>query len=192
MRYGFFVAGVLAAGLSFVTTAQAADVPRIGVVNIQQVIAKSHRGQDASAKLSALSKKVNGDVRDQYNKVMVVKQQFEKADSKSADYAKLQKNFQDSAAEFQQYRDAQQQNLEERRQELLKPIEEELQQVLVTFAKDHHYDILMNQGGGAIYSSDKYDVTTQVTEAMDKDWAEQQASDAKPNAKSKDSKGGGK
>lgn len=191
MRYGFLVAGVLATGLSFVTTTQASDMPRVGVVNIQQVIANSHRGQDATAKLSALSKKVNGDVRDQYNKVMVVKQQLQKADSKSADYAKLQKNFQDSAAEFQQYRDAQQQNLEERRQELVKPIEQELQQVLVTFAKDHHYDILLNQGAGALYSSDKYDVTTQVTEAMDKDWAEQQASDAKQNAKSKNSKGGG-
>ena len=192
MRYGFFVAGVLAAGLSFVTTAQAADVPRIGVVNLQQVIGNSHRGQDAQTQLKALAQKLSGDIKARRQKLMVLKQQLDKADKKSADYSKLEKSYQDGVSDYQQFVSANQQDLEERKQELLQPIEQELQQVLNTFAKDHHYDILMNQGAGAIYSSDKYDVTTQVTEAMDKDWAEQQASDAKPNAKSKDSKGGGK
>ncbi|MGH8372338.1 MAG: OmpH family outer membrane protein, partial [Gammaproteobacteria bacterium] len=184
--------GVLAAGLSFVTTAQAADAPHIGVVNLQQVIGNSHRGQDAQAQLKALAQKLSGDIKDRRQKLTVLKQQLDKADSKSANYANLQKSYQDGVSDYQQFVSANQQDLEERKQELLQPIEQELQQVLNTFAKDHHYDILMNQGAGAIYSSDKYDVTTQVTEAMDKDWAEQQASDAKPNAKSKASKGGGK
>jgi outer membrane protein len=193
MRYGFFVAGVLAAGLSFVTTAKAADMPRIGVVNLQQVISNSHRGQDAQAQLKTLAKKLSGDVQDRRQKLMVLKQQLDKADNKSADYGKLEKNYQDGVSDYQQFVSANQQDLEERKQELLQPIEQELQQVLNAFAKDHHYDILLNQSAvGAIYSSDKYDVTTQVTEAMDKDWAEQQASDAKQNAKGKGSKGGGK
>jgi Skp family chaperone for outer membrane proteins len=73
---------------------------------------------------------------------------------------------------------------------LLQPIEKELQQVLNAFAKDHRYDILLNQSGaGALYASDKYDVTTQVTEAMDKDWAEQQKSDAKAADKGNNGKG---
>lgn len=188
MRYGVLVAGVLAAGLSFVTTAQAADVPHIGVVNLQQVVSNSHRGQDAQAQLKSLAQKLGGDVKDRRQKLMVLKQQLDKADSKSADYAKLQQNYQDGVSDYQQFVAANQQDLEERKQELLQPIEQELQQVLNAFAKDHHYDILINQSGaGALYSSDKYDVTTQVTEAMDKDWAEQQKSAAKADAK-----GGGK
>jgi outer membrane protein len=186
MRYGILVAGVLAAGLSFVTAAQAADMPRIGVVNLQQVIGNSHRGQDAQAQLKSLAQKLSGDVKDRRQKLMVLKQQLDKADSKSADYAKLQKSYQDGISDYQQFVAANQQDLEERKQELLQPIEQELQQVLNAFAKDHRYDILLNQSAaGAIYSSDKYDVTTQITEAMDKDWAEQQKSEAKPADKGK-------
>lgn len=190
MRYGFLAAGVLAAGLCFAVSAQAADVPRIGVVNLQQVVANSHRGQDAQSQLQSLAEKLRGDIKDRRQKLMVLKQQLDKADSKSADYAKLQKSYQDGISDYQQFVSANQQDLEERKQELLQPIEQELQQVLNVFAKDHHYDILLNQSAaGAIYSSDKYDVTTQVTEAMDKDWAEQQKSDAKPAKQDKGGKG---
>jgi outer membrane protein len=191
MRYGFLVAGTLAAALSFVTAAQAAETPRIGVVNLQQVITNSHRGQDAQSQLKALQTKLRSDIMDRRQKLVVLKQQLDKTDAKSADYAKLQKSYQDGVSDYQQYVSANQQDLDERRQELLQPIEQELQQVLNDFAKDHHYDILISQSAaGAVYASDKYDVTTQVTEAMNKDWAEQQASQQKST--NKDKKSGGK
>ncbi|HEX5340492.1 MAG TPA: OmpH family outer membrane protein [Gammaproteobacteria bacterium] len=190
MRHGFYVAAMLATGLCFVTVAQAADVPHIGVVNLQTVVGNSHRGQDAQAQLKDLAQHLRSAVQDRRQKLTVLKQQLDKADSKSKDYAKLQKSYQDGVADYQQYVAANQQDLEERKQELLQPIEQELQKVLNAFAKDNHYDILLNQNGaGAVYASDKYDVTTQVTEAMDKDWAEQQKSESKPAAKSKNGKG---
>jgi len=56
LRYGFFAAGVLAAGLLAVTTAQAAQLPRIGVVNLQEVIANSQAGQQANKELQGIVK----------------------------------------------------------------------------------------------------------------------------------------
>jgi Skp family chaperone for outer membrane proteins len=69
--------------------------------------------------------------------------------------------------------------------ELLKPIQEELQKVVTQFVKDQHIDILLNKGAGALIASDAFDVTNKVTEAMDKDWAAQQAATPAPAASTK-------
>lgn len=193
MRYGFLAAGMLAACLSFATTAQAADMPRIGVVNVQAVIVQCHRGQAAVTKLNDLKQSINNDVQDRFQKLKVLQEQLKSSDPKSADHDKLQKNFEQSASEYQQFRSEKQQELAAQNQQLLQPIEQELQQILDSFAKDHHYDILLNHSAaGAMFASDKYDVTTQVIEAMNKDWAEQQQSAGKSQTTPKDNKGGGK
>ncbi|HET7922021.1 MAG TPA: OmpH family outer membrane protein [Gammaproteobacteria bacterium] len=192
MRYGLIAAGTLVAGLCFANVAQAAEVPRIGVVNLQAVIGKSHRGQAAQEQLTQLANKLKASVQDRRQKLQVLKQQLAKADSKSDEYAKLQKNFQSAASDYQQFVAANQQDLEERKQELLQPIEQELEQVLNSFAKSNHYDILLSHSAaGAVYVTDKYDVTTSMIDAMNKDWAQQQQSQAKPDNKTGDKNGKG-
>lgn len=186
MRYGFFVAGVLAAGLSFVTVAQAADAPRIGVVNLQQVIGDSHRGQSANAEFNVLVQKIQNEAQDRRKKLAAMKKQLDATDSKSSDYVTLQKSLQDAAASYQQFASDSQQKIDQDKQQLLQPIEDELKKVLLAYARDNHYDILLNKNNdGAVYAGDKYDVTTEITEALDKDWAEMQKTQPKPAAKGK-------
>ncbi|MBU6470447.1 MAG: OmpH family outer membrane protein [Gammaproteobacteria bacterium] len=189
-RYGFIAAAVLAAGLLAAGTVQAAEL-RIGVVNLQEVIADSKAGQQANQDLQAIVKKLQDQANDKNTKLNVLKQQLDKADPKSGDYAKLQKSYDDSRNDLQQFVLMGRQDLNQRRQELLQPIEGELGKVIDQYAKAHHYDfILSRDAGGAIYANTKYDVTKGVTAALDKDWPQylkqlqqQQKKSAAPAAK---------
>lgn len=170
-RYGFIAGAVLAAGLLAAGTVQAAEALRIGVVNLQEVIANSKAGQQANQDLQGIVKKLQDQANDKNTKLNVLKQQLDKADPKSGDYAKLQKTYDDSRSDLQQFMLMGRQDLDQRRQELLQPIEVELSKVLDQYAKAHHYDfILSRDAGGAIYANNKYDVSKGVTEALDKDW----------------------
>ena len=77
MRYGFFATGLLAAGLLIVTSAQAAQGPRIAVVNLQEVIGNSQAGQDANKQLQGIMQKLQGEAKDKQQKMQVLKQQLE-------------------------------------------------------------------------------------------------------------------
>ena len=187
MRYGFLTAGLLAASFLVVTSVQAAEGPHIGVVNLQEVIGKSQAGQQANKELQALVSKLQSTVNDRKQKLLVIKQQMDTTDSKAGNYKQLLKSYQDGQNNLQQLVLMSRQDIESRRQELLQPIDQELGKVLNQYAKSHHYDILLSKdAAGAVYSSDTYDVTDGVVEAMNRDWAQMQ------KAKSTQKPSGGK
>ena len=185
MRYGLFAAGLVAVGLLVSLSAQAAEGPRIAVVNLQEVIGDSTAGQDANKQLQDVMTKLQGEAKDKQQKLQVLKGQLDKADSKSKDYTSLQKNFNDSQNDLQQFVLMGRQDLEARRQELLKPIEEELSKVIDQYGKTHHYDLILIRGSGAAYASPKYDVTKGVTAALDADWAKVQKAQKAQSAQKK-------
>ena len=190
MRYGVFAATVLAAGMVLATGVQAANGPRIGVVSLQQVIANSHRGQSANEEFNKVLATYRSEVKDRAQKLSVLAKQLNqlKKDkkTKTKKYADLLKSYQKEREAYQAFVYQSNQQVSQKKDELLQPIESELQQVLADFAKDHHYDILINKNdNGALYATDAYDVTTQVTEAMDKDWAEMQSKPAASKKKGK-------
>lgn len=171
-RYGFIAAGVLAAGLLAMTSVQAADAPRIGVVNIGEVIAKSQAGQQASQSLKPVADKIQADLNDRRQKLGALKQELDKADKKSANYQTLLKNYESGIGDYQQFVAQNQQAFDANRNQLLQPIEQELGKVLQDYAKANHYDIILSEdASGAVYASDKYNVTQGVIAALDKDWA---------------------
>lgn len=190
MRYGFVAAGVLAAGLLAVSSVQAAEQPRIGVVDLQEVILKSQAWLQAQKMLQPLELKFQDQVSDSNNKLQVLKQQLDKTDKKASNYAQLQKNFEDTRSQLQQSAYLMRQDLLERQQELLNPIKQDLGKVLDQYAKAHHYDIILSKDvSGAVYANNKYDVSQGVTAALDKDWPQfqkqlQQQKSTAPAAKS--------
>ncbi len=190
MRYGFIAVGLLTAGLFASTAAQAAEGPRIAVVNLQEVIGTSQAGQDANKQLQDITQKLQSQLKDKQDKMQVLKNQLDKADSKSSGYATLQKNYQDSQNDAQQFVMMGRQDLEQRRQELLQPIEQELSKVIEAYGKAHHYDIILSQGAGAVFANPKYDVTKGVTAALDADWAKQQKAQSTQNSQKPPSGGG--
>ena len=181
MRQGFFAAAAFAAGLLALSPAQAATkssgssaAPRIAVVDLQEVLGKSHRGTEATQSLQQKATELRTQANDLNDKRKAMKDQLDKADAKSSNYATLTKQYQDADNAYQSFVQEGNQLIEQRRLELLKPIQDELQKVVLQFVKDQHIDILLAKGNAALTASDAYDVTTKVTEAMDKDWEQLQ------------------
>ena len=193
MRQGFFAAAVVAAGLLVLSPAQAATksstrssasgAPKIAVVDLQEVLGKSRRGAEATQVLQQKANELRSQAKDLDDKRKAMKDQLDKADAKSANYATLQKQYQDADSAWQNFVQEGNQLIEARRQELLQPIQQELGQVIQQFTKDNHIDILLTKSvPGVISVSDAYDVTDQVIAAMDKDWDTLQKSQPAPAA----------
>jgi len=182
MRQGFLAAALVVAGISVFSSAQAATAtaPKIAVVDIQTVITNSHRGQEAKQALQADAAKIQAQtgMEDKRNKAVALKDQLDKADTKAATYSKLLKQYQDAYGNFQQAAAEGQQLLQKRQQELLQPIEQELQTVIGQYVKDNGIDILLNKNSSVISATDAFDVTAGVTEALNKDWDALQKSQA--------------
>ncbi|HEX7965670.1 MAG TPA: OmpH family outer membrane protein [Gammaproteobacteria bacterium] len=187
MRQGFLAAATFAAGLLALSPAHAATAPapKIAVLDVQAVLSNSQRGQDATKALQQKATDLRTQANDLNDKRKALKDQLDKADGKSSDHDKLLKQFQDADTAFQNFVQEGNQLVEQRRIELLKPIQEELQKVVTQFVKDQHIDILLNKGAGALMAGDAFDVTNKVTEAMNKDWATQQAASPAPAASTK-------
>lgn len=187
MRFRFFAASTLVASLLVASSVQAAQVPRIGVVNLQAVIGRSQAGQQANQALQVIVRKLHSQMVDRKQKLSVIRNQLAKTDKKASNYKQLQKSYNDSQSNLQQFVLMSNQDLEARRDELLQPIEKELGKVLNQYAKTHHYDILISKdAAGAVYATGRYDVTDGVIAAMDTDWAHmQQVKNAKKPARGK-------
>jgi Skp family chaperone for outer membrane proteins len=195
MRQGFFAAAALAAGLFALSPAQAATKsthstssggtsPKIAVVDVQAVITGCQRGREAMAQLQQKQTDLQNQANDMNEKRKAYKDQLDKADQKSADYQKLLKQYQDEDNQFNSFVSDSRQLLQKRQQELLEPIEQELQTVVSQYFKDNHIDILLGKNAGALMFTDPYNITPGVISAMDKDWAVLQKSQPAPAAAS--------
>ena len=191
MRQGFFAAAAIAAGLSLLSPANAATKshsatsaagPKIAVVDLQEVLGKSHRGMDATQVLQQKAAELRNQAKDLDDKRKAMKDQLDKADAKASNYATLTKQYQDADGAYQNFVQEGNQLIEQRRQELLQPIQQELETVVKQFVKDQHIDILLAKGNAALTVSDAYDVTSQIIAAMDKDWDQLQKSMPAPAA----------
>lgn len=188
MRQGFIAAMLGVAALSAFTPAYAAKAsaapaaagfPKIAVVDVQGVIAGCQRGREALQALQQKQNELQSQANDRSSKVKALQDQLSKLDAKASNYADLQKQTQDATSELQDFVTEGRQLLQQRNQELLAPVQNELQTVLNQYVKEHHIDVLLAKGA-AIYSSDTYDVSADVVAAMDRDWAALQKANPAP------------
>ena len=169
MRQGFIAAALAVAGL-IVSIPAFAAAPKFGVVDINSVVTKSHRYQQGMGEIQAMRTKLQDQFNDKSTKFKTLKDQLDKADPKSADYSKLSGQMQDARDDAQQFYNSSQQELDTYNQQLRQSVADEFQKVLGIYAKSKGYDIIFMKGSGAAYSTDAYDVSTDVLQALDKDW----------------------
>ena len=170
MRQGFIAAALAVAGLIMSSTVFAAGAPKFGVVDINTVVTKSHRFQQGMADIQAMQGKLQSQFDEKSTKFKTLKDQLDKADPKSADYAKLSGQVQDARDDAQQFLNDSQQQLNQYNQQLRQHVADEFQKVLGIYAKGKGYDMIFMKGTGTAYSTDAYDVSTDVLQALDKDW----------------------
>jgi Skp family chaperone for outer membrane proteins len=182
MRQGFIAAAFVAAGLIASTPAFAAGAPKFAVVDINQVVTKSHRFQQGNAEIQAMRGKLQGQFDEKNNKYKTLKDQLDKADAKSADYKKLSDQVSDARDDAQQFLNDSQEQLNQYNQQLRQSVADEFQKVLSIYAKSKGYDMVFMKGSGAAYASDSYDVSTEMLQALDRDWDQLQKNAPAPTA----------
>jgi outer membrane protein len=174
MRYSLAIFSFMAMILLAAGPAATAATPKIGVVDLQAVIANSNAGQAAQKKLKSLVSQKRKEIGARRKKLVAIKKAVDSnAKKKSAKARKKRKKllneYQKALNEYQQDLSMNQQDLDAQKQSLLSPIQTRLGKVLNEYAKDHDYSIILNKDvGGALYATSNYDITTEVTEAMDK------------------------
>jgi Skp family chaperone for outer membrane proteins len=172
MRQGFIAAAFCAAALFTLSPAQAASStgPKIGVVDPNAVVDNSHRGVMFKTAMTQKIDELKQQAADKSNKAKDLKDKLDKTNAKAANYQTLLKQYNDANDDLNSFLNESNQLVNKRRQEFLQSVQDELTRVVTQFAKDNQYDIILVKGAGAAFTSDAYDITSQVTTALDKDW----------------------
>lgn len=158
-----FVAGALVVPASSVS-AQTIG-PKIGVIDVNRVVAESALGKEVFARLKKLqeakieeAKKREKELKDLEQKVS--DQKFTLAEDK---LAALQKDYQQKAIDFKRFQDDAERELREAEQRELRELEKKIMPVVSTIGREENFALLFNKfQSGLVYADDAVDVTEVV------------------------------
>ena len=80
---------------------------------------------------------------------------------------KLQNEIQSKNSDFEYLRNKLQKEVQERRNELFAPVDQEVQQAIEDLVRENHYDLVI-PAQATLYINPVYDVTNKITEKLNK------------------------
>ncbi|MGH8272970.1 MAG: OmpH family outer membrane protein [Gammaproteobacteria bacterium] len=146
--------------------AQAAS-GKVGVVDVQQILAKSPAAQAAKAQLKAYGEKQQAILKKRSDAVKKEHDDIQKnaaIQTKAAQKKAMQK-FQSDYQNFQQEVQTKQQAFGKKRAQILQPLQAKLYDVIQNYATHHGYELVLDKSA-AIYSTDSVDLTDAVLKAF--------------------------
>ncbi len=157
-----FVLGMLIAA----PLAQAAS-GKIGVVDVQQILAKSPAAQAAKAQLKAYGEKQQAALKKRSAALKKEHDDIQKnaaIQTKTAQKKAMEK-FKSDYQDFQQDVQKRQQAFAKKRAAILQPLQAKLYGVIKNYASSHGYELILDKSA-AIYSADSVDLTAVVLKAF--------------------------
>lgn len=142
---------------------------RIAVVDIQAVLNGMSEYQAAQTELDRVAAEWRQEISKEYDKIRAEYNKYQAEQVLLSDQAKKER--QDAIMEMEsQVRDMQKKrfgaegDLFKRRQDLVRPIQEQVYGAIEEYADDRGYDFIFDKGGatGIIFSSDEYDKTDDI------------------------------
>ena len=147
----------------------AANAQRIAVVDIQAVLDGMAAYQQAQQELDRTAAEWRQEISKEYDKIRAAYNKYQAEQVLLSDEAKQER--QDEIMEMEaQVRDMQKNrfgaegDLFRRRQDLVRPIQEQVYGAIEDYADERGYDFIFDKGGatGLIFSSDEYDKTDDI------------------------------
>lgn len=159
-----FVAGMV----TTVTAEQANAETKIGVMNVQKVIALSKAGQNYRAQVELKVKELQQNLKADENRLLAFQQDIEKKSSVWSEEVKTKKirEFNKAKGAFKQKTDDANFELTELRKKGMEPLVKQLEAIVEKFCAENGYDIVLNRAA-AVYVSDALDISAQLAEAFD-------------------------
>lgn len=146
--------------------AQAAS-GQIGVVDVQQILAKSPAAQAAKAELKAYGEKQKASLKKQGTALKKEHDDIQKnaAIQTKAAQKKAMEKFQGDYQDFQKEVQKKQQAFAKKRAAVLQPLQAKLYDVIQNYASHHGYELVLDKSA-AIYSADSVNLTDVILKAF--------------------------
>ncbi|OAV43226.1 OmpH family outer membrane protein [Lewinella sp. 4G2] len=170
LRTSFFAALVACLFLSTSVSAQ-----KIATIDMERILTSITEYQDAQEQLDQLAAKWNQEINQQYDDIkgMYNKYQAEQVllteDQRTAREEEIV-NKEKAVRELQRRRFGADGLLFERRQELVKPIQDAVYEAVENYSRARGYDFILDRASmpGIIFGSDAYDKTDDILRALQK------------------------
>ena len=167
---GFLIGAVIwgaAPGLAGAATAPAAEVMRLGVVDMQAVISQSARGQRARAQLQAETDAKQKDMSAREEEVRKLQADLErqKAVLSPAALREKEEAIQRKVRDIRRIAEDGNRDLQKRETELVADIQRDILQVVADYGKEKGYSVVLERSvGGVMFVGDRADLTKEIIE----------------------------
>ena len=168
LRNYFMVAVLAFAGFGAQLSAQ-----KIASVDMEKILTSITEYQDAQTQLDELTSKWQQEINQEYD---AIKGLYNKYQAEQVLMTEDQRKSEEQAIfdretkvrNMQRDRFGPEGSLFQRRQELVKPIQDAVYEAIETYANQNNYDFIFDRAGsaGIIFSSDTYDKTDEILRAL--------------------------
>ena len=146
--------------------AMAQDI-KIGVVNIEGVIALSDMGKALQSKMETFMKDAEAELQPQVEMAREMQKQLQQnaATLSAAKTAELRRSLEDASVNIKRLQGDKQKEMERMRNEGLQEIEKALEPIFKQLREQDGYDLILEAGSGAILTaSEKVDLSKMILE----------------------------
>ncbi len=166
MRKWRYVVGTALIAFAFSTSVSA---QRIAIVDIQAVLSGMPEYQAAQQELDRIAAEWRQEIAKEYDKIRAAYNKYQAEQVLLSDQAKQERQseimeLETQVREMQKNRFGAEGDLFKKRQDLVRPIQEQVYGAIEEYADERGYDFIFDKGGatGLIFSSDEYDKTDDI------------------------------
>lgn len=159
--------------LAFIGFGAQLDAQKIASVDMEKILSNITEYQDAQEQLDQLAAKWQQEINQQYDAIKGMYNKYQAEQVLLSEDQRAQRE-EEIIAKEKAVRDMQRQRfgpegaLFERRQELVKPIQDAVYEAIESYANTRGYDFIFDRAGaaGIIFSNDTYDKTDDILRAL--------------------------
>lgn len=143
--------------------------PKIGVVDVERVVAESPQGQELQARLESFQSEVQAQLNVMQEEARAIRRRISEGGSTLSQerITQLEKEYEDAGIAIRRYRDDKQREAQKMQEQGLRKIEKVLEPVFEQAREDMGLDILLNRVPGVvILISDRVDITDAMIERV--------------------------
>ena len=166
VRVGWMAAVLLAVFL-FCADVRAAEV-KIGVMNLQKIIAQSEYGQAVRKRLEARGKELEAKFKPEQESLIALQKDIEKKSSAWSEDVRAEKirQFQKMQRDFQVKTDDARFELKQMSDKETEPILKALQDIVEKIGKEGGYTLILEGRGGVVYANPAVDLSDTIVKRL--------------------------
>jgi outer membrane protein len=157
----------------FAMTSMVMAETKIGIVDMQKALDQCDAGKASLEKIKSNYKIKQAEITSRQKRLQKMQEELNNQSSLLSNEAKQAKleEYQKELKNLQRFVQDSNEDLKRKEKESVKKIARDLSKIIQDLGKELKYDLIVEaRGAGAIYSSDKIDITNMVIERYNKEW----------------------